>query len=181
MKKAIVVGAGIGGIASAIRLSVLGFEVQVFESHHKAGGKLAEFRHEGFRFDMGPSLFTLPEEVDNLFEIAGYNPKDFFEYERLPVITKYFYEDGTVINAWANPEDFAKEIAQKTAVTEQDIHAFLRKSEELYAITENVFLRKSLHRLATYFNKETLNSMLKVGKLDAFSTMHHKPKAVCRR
>lgn len=172
MKRAVVIGAGIGGIASAIRLSKQGYEVDVFEANATLGGKISEFHQDGFRFDMGPSLFTLPEEVDDLFEVAGYNSKDFFEYERLPVVTKYFYEDGTILNAWADPKDFAIEVSEKTSISKKEIHSFLRKSRELYEITEDVFLRKSLHKLSTYLNKSTFKSMLKVGKLDAFSSMH---------
>ena len=83
MKKAFVVGSGIAGIASSIRLAVKGYEVEVFEANAYPGGKLSAIEGKGFRFDAGPSLFTLPEQVEELFHLAGKNPKDHFEYERL--------------------------------------------------------------------------------------------------
>ena len=67
MKKAIIIGSGIGGIALSIRLSRMGFSVKVFESNSYAGGKLHEIKKQGFRFDAGPSLFTMPHFVDELY------------------------------------------------------------------------------------------------------------------
>ncbi len=171
-KQATVIGAGIGGIATAIRLAIAGYRVQVFETSKAPGGKLAEFYSDGFRFDMGPSLFTLPEEVDALYQLAGEIPQTHFQYEKLPLVTRYFYEDQTVINAWANPSDFASEVETKTGEKAEKVLQFLQKSQELYRITEHVFLKKSLHKINTYLSQETLRSMLQVGKLDAFRTMH---------
>ncbi|RYD72607.1 MAG: FAD-dependent oxidoreductase, partial [Sphingobacteriales bacterium] len=94
MRKAIIIGSGIAGIATAIRLAVKGYAVMVFESNSYPGGKLTEINIDGFRFDAGPSLFTMPQYVDELFTLAGKNPRDYFRYEKLEEICKYFYEDG---------------------------------------------------------------------------------------
>ena len=66
-KKVAVIGAGIGGIATAIRLSLKGYDVVVYEANNYPGGKLSEFKTDRFRFDAGPSLFTMPGYVDELF------------------------------------------------------------------------------------------------------------------
>lgn len=71
MKKAIVIGAGIAGIASALRLKHKGYDVIVFEANSYAGGKLHAIQQNGFRFDLGPSLFTMPHLVDELFRLHG--------------------------------------------------------------------------------------------------------------
>ena len=90
MPKAIVIGAGIAGIASAIRLTLKGYQVDVFEANSKPGGKLGELRMKGFRFDTGPSLFTMPQYVDELFLLAGRNPKDYFDYIKLKEVCRDF-------------------------------------------------------------------------------------------
>ena len=69
-KKIAVIGSGIGGLASALRLSTNGYDVTVYESSGDVGGKIAEIKSNGYRFDKGPSLFTLPNLVDELIEIA---------------------------------------------------------------------------------------------------------------
>ena len=71
MSKVVIIGSGVAGLASAIRLAVKGHDVEVFEAAATPGGKLAELSEGGYRFDMGPSLFTRPDLVEDLFREAG--------------------------------------------------------------------------------------------------------------
>ena len=82
-RKVSVIGSGIGGLAIAVRLAVNGFDVKVFDSNNQPGGKAVEFSVNGFRFDKGPSLLTMPEKIDELFYIAGKNPADYFSYSKM--------------------------------------------------------------------------------------------------
>ncbi len=172
MAKVRIVGAGIAGIASAIRMAVKGHQVEVYEANAYPGGKLSEFDLQGYRFDAGPSLFTMPQYVDELFQLAGKNPSDYFRYQKLPNVCTYFYEDGTQLHAWADAEQLAKEIAQNTSDSEASVQKFLNYSARIYHITHAVFLEKSLHRLRTYLSLNTLKSFLRMGKIDAFRTMN---------
>jgi diapolycopene oxygenase len=69
--KAAIIGSGLAGLASAVRLALQGIEVHVFEANAYPGGKLHEFTLQGYRFDAGPSVSTMPWLVDELFELAG--------------------------------------------------------------------------------------------------------------
>ena len=71
--RAIVIGSGVAGIATAVRLAAQGFEVAVFEKNNYPGGKLYDFTLNGFHFDAGPSLFTQPQNIKELFEGVGEN------------------------------------------------------------------------------------------------------------
>ena len=172
MAKVIVIGAGIAGIASAIRQAVKGHEVAVYEANAYPGGKLSEFRSGDFRFDAGPSLFTMPQYVDELFSLAGKNPKDAFTYEKLETVCRYFYEDGTRINAWANRDKLAEEIALKTKDPASSVHQFLDYSAQIYAITHSIFLEKSLHRLRSFLNWKTFKAVFRFPKIDPFRSMN---------
>lgn len=171
-KTAIVIGAGIAGIATAIRLAVKGYQVAVYEANSYPGGKLTEFISSGFRFDAGPSLFTMPQYVDELFTLAGKNPSDYFRYQKLHTVCKYFYEDGTRLTAWADPDKLADEIAMNTRDTRESVKRFLKKSGDIYDITHHIFLEKSLHKLDSYLNTQTLKSVFRFGEIDAFRTMN---------
>ena len=70
-KKAIIIGSGVAGMAAAIRLKVQGFDVDVYEKNNFPGGKLHSFEKGGFYFDAGPSLFTQPKNIEELFALAG--------------------------------------------------------------------------------------------------------------
>lgn len=172
MNSAAIKGSGIGGTASAIRLAAKGYRVDVYESAPQAGGKLGELRMEGFRFDTGPSLFTLPHLVEDLFRLCGENPADHFPYRKLDLITRYFYEDGTVLNAWQDIARFAEEIGAKTTDSPESLHRFLRYSARIYELTHRTFLFRSLHRVDTWLTRDVARALLHLPQLDLFRTMH---------
>lgn len=167
-----VVGAGIAGIAAAIRLANKGYQVDVFEANAYPGGKLSEIEQDGYRFDAGPSLFTMPELVEELFELSGERAEDHFRYQRLPVNCHYFYEDGTFVEAFAQPEDFVRELSQKTGEAPQNIQRALQQSAFLYDHLAELFMKRSLHRWPTFVNRAALRSYLSLHRLDFFRTMH---------
>lgn len=150
-KKAIVIGAGVAGLAAAIRLKVMGYEVIVFEKNEYPGGKLSHFELGGYQFDAGPSLFTRPQLIEELFEFAGEPIDEYFSYERVPIACNYFYEDGTVISAYADQEKFAAELKEKTNEPAENLHRYLNKSANAYNHIAGIFLNYSLHKLQTLF------------------------------
>jgi phytoene desaturase len=169
---AAVIGSGIGGLAIATRLALKGYKVTVYEKNNQSGGKVAEIRVGGYRFDSGPSLLTLPELSDQLFELAGKKRADYFQYSRLEVICNYFYEDGTKIRAFSDPVPFAAEVEKQTGEPAERVLNHLKKSREQYNLTADIFLFNSLHRIRNYFRGRILKGILLFHKVDAFTTMH---------
>ena len=167
-----IVGAGIAGLAASIRLAVRGYRVDVYEANAYPGGKLSSFAQDGYRFDAGPSLFTMPQYVDELFELAGERASDHFTYERLPTVCEYFWDDGTRLSAHAEPAAFAREAHEKLGVPEAAVLDMLAASHRKYDATGRIFLEKSLHRADTWLNGKALRAMLKIPGLDLFSSMH---------
>ncbi len=176
MKSAIVIGAGVAGIASAIRLAVQGYTVEVLEANAYPGGKLSTFDLTGasgpYRFDAGPSLFTMPHLVDELFTLAGKNPADYFEYIRLDETCRYFWDDTTRLTAWADHNRFAQET--QTIFNEPAGHllSHLRDSALKYDVTEKLFLHRSLHKVSTWLNRDALRGYLNLPRLGVFGTMN---------
>jgi phytoene desaturase len=172
MPKAIVIGTGIAGIATAIRLAVKGYAVEVFEANSYPGGKISEFEKDGFRFDAGPSLLTMPQYVDELFQLAGKDPKEYFNYQKLDVLCNYFYPDGTHLKAYADPIKFVEEVTKVTKEPASNLVKYAAHSADIYNITSHVFLERSLHRLKTYLRWDTIHSIFRLGKIDAMRSMH---------
>lgn len=164
-QKAAIVGAGIAGLATSIRLRAEGYQVTVFEANSYPGGKLHQETVNGFRFDMGPSLFTMPWFVDELFELHGKHPKDYFDYKRKETICNYFWEDGTTFSARSNRNEFIEEASKQFGESEQRITDYLEGNRKKYELTKGVFLEKSLHRLSTYLSGETFKAFLKIGQM----------------
>lgn len=172
MKTALIVGSGIAGIAASIRLALKGYQVQVFESNPYPGGKLSEIEIQGYRFDAGPSLFTLPDQVEELFRLAGEDPKEYFEYLKLDVACHYFWEDGKQIKAWADQNRFAEEVETKLGESASSIRQALKRSAFIYDHLSPLFMHRSLHQWSTWIGSKALRSYTKMGKLGIFSTMN---------
>ena len=105
--KAVIIGSGIGGMATAIRLASLGFETEVFEQNSFYGGKINSKQIGAYRFDRGPSVFTEPHLIDELLRSKGKNDHE-FSYVKLPISCCYFFEDGTEKegNSYNNNSDY---------------------------------------------------------------------------
>lgn len=139
-KKAIVIGCGIAGLATAIRLSVKGYKVEVHEKNSYPGGKLSHFEKQGFQFDAGPSLFTQPEHVIELFTLCGEKAENYFNYTRAKIACKYFFESGIIVNAYANPNDFADEMALKLGEDKTQVLKYLETAKNTYHNIGKLFL-----------------------------------------
>ncbi|MEO1254183.1 MAG: FAD-dependent oxidoreductase [Bacteroidota bacterium] len=159
MEKVIVIGSGIGGLSSAVRLARKGFDVTVFESNSHPGGKLHAFKDKGYHFDYGPSLFTMPQYVDELFELFDLNPRDFFNYKKVNTVCNYFWSDGTTFSAPSDFDSFAEKASRVFADQQENIRKYLLNSKLKYESTASLFLHKSLHKINTYASKDTLKGI----------------------
>ena len=157
--KVAIIGSGISGIATSIRLKAKGFDVTVYEKNSFPGGKLSSFKLGEFRFDAGPSLFTMPQYVDELFDISGENPKDHFKYKRKKIACKYFWEDESIFNAYSEKEKFYDECEKKFNVERKQIKKYLDKAKKKFDLTRKIFLEKSLHKLNSFLNYETVQAL----------------------
>jgi len=176
-QKALIIGSGIAGIASAIRLAVKGFQVEVFEANDYPGGKLSEIEKDGYRFDAGPSLFTLPEQVEELFKLAGRKTEDHFQYLKLPVACHYFWEDGKTLKAYADIDKLSEEVERELDEPAGNVRESLEKSRFIYEHLAPLFMHKSLHKLSTWTHPDAMKSYLKMGKLGIFQTMDEANKS----
>ena len=165
-KKAIVIGSGIAGLAVALRLKHKGYDVTIFESNSYPGGKIYNLEQDGYRFDTGPSLFTLPNLVDELFLLFNENPKDYFTYTKRDTICNYFWEDGTRFIVSADNDSFVNEVVNTFQVSKNEIDNYLNKNKEKFDLTSSIFLEKSLHKFGTYFSLSTLKALILSYKLD---------------
>src|ERR1700759_1734380 len=95
-QRVVIIGAGIGGMSAAIQLARAGMRVTLIEKNQHLGGKLNLLETEGFKFDLGPSIFTLPQVFRPLFEDGGRTLEDYVHMQRVDPQWRNFFEDGTV-------------------------------------------------------------------------------------
>ncbi len=172
MARAIVVGSGIGGIATALRLKKKGYNVTVIESNAYPGGKLHAIDLNGYRFDLGPSLFTMPHLVEELFQLYNLDPKEHFQFKRKNTICNYFWEDGQTFSVKGSISDFVKNAAHTFNEEEKMLTSYLYRNKEKYDLTATLFLEKSLHKINTYLSSNTLKAIANISKLDTHVSLN---------
>jgi phytoene desaturase len=109
---AVVIGAGFGGIAAALRLRAKGYAVTLLERGQKLGGRAQVFERDGFRHDAGPTVITAPFLFDELFELFGKKRQDYVEFRPLNPWYRFYYQDGTHFDYGGTVEDTLREIAR---------------------------------------------------------------------
>jgi phytoene desaturase len=171
-KSAIVIGSGVAGMAAAIRLAVQGLNVAVYEANSYAGGKLSSFVKDGYQFDAGPSLFTQPQNIEELFKLAEEPLEEYFNYQKLDSACKYFYDNGKVVNAYTDENLFADELSEKMGESAIAVKKYLTASEKLYKNIGTIFLNYSLHKRATWLNARIFKALKTVKFPYLFKTLN---------
>lgn len=171
MKKVIVIGAGLGGLSSAIYLRKMGYDVEIFEKNSQVGGKVNEYNESGYRFDMGPSLITMPFVIKELIQFAGYKPDELIEFEEIAPICRYFYPDGNIIDAYSDVELMQNELAKLNQKDADNFPKFLDYSKKIYDLTSNLFLFDAFYSPDVIFRMDSLKTLLQINKIDPFRTV----------
>jgi phytoene desaturase len=169
-QKAIVIGAGLAGLAAAIRLSKKGIETHVFEANSFPGGKVNSKEQKGYRFDQGPSLLTCPEYIEELYTLCG---KDFTSFEMIDLETSftYFFNDGLRMDLKRDQKQVIDEIAGKLGEDPLKVKKYLKKAETNYNLIAPLFIEKSLHRTRKLFGKNLFKALAHLPKYKLLSTM----------
>ncbi len=146
-RRVIVIGAGLGGLSAAISLASEGHAVTVLEKNALPGGKLNVAEQDGFRFDLGPSILTMPHVFAALFERCGKSMADYVRFRELTTHWRNFFEDGLVLDLCANVREQECELAKLGPDAAHGFFAFLEYSRKLCKLTERGYFAKGLDSL----------------------------------
>lgn len=153
---AVVIGGGLGGLASALRLRTAGARVTLLEKNGQTGGKAVEVRAAGFRWDVGPSLLTLPTILEELYTDAGARISDHLTLERVSPVCRYFWPDGYVLD---EDEDF---------FARPDVAKFLRYARGIYELSGEAFLTRPPEDLWKAFHPSNWRKLVHLPKVATF-------------
>lgn len=159
-KTVAVVGAGLGGLAAAISLASAGHRVRVFEKNDEVGGKLSRLRANGYTFDLGPSLLTLPDVLRELFDEAGADFDAAVTLDRLPTLCRYRFADGSGLDL-PDGLDAQVETIRRFNPSEADAwRRFATYAREVYDAASEPFMRRPFGDISGFGGAEGL-AMLK--------------------
>jgi phytoene desaturase len=134
---AIVIGAGFGGLAAAIRLAARGWRVQILERQAEAGGRAGVHREAGFSFDLGPTLVTVPHLFDELWQLAGRRLADDVDLRSLDPFYRIRFDDGSWFDYNGDPDHMRREVARIAPADLAGYDRFMAESERNYRIGFN--------------------------------------------
>jgi len=148
-----VVGGGLGGLAAACVLAARGHRVELFEKNPWLGGKAAELDESGFRFDMGPTILTLPSVLARIFSEAGRNMSDYLGLVPLDPQWRCMFDDGTALDLLADTQKMCESLKQYSASPETSAGyaKFFAMSERLHEVSERFFFWKSIGGITDTF------------------------------
>lgn len=147
MSRVVVIGAGVGGLAVAARLSVKGHSVTIIEQSDRVGGKLHTYRRNGYAFDTGPSLFTLPAVYRDLFLKTGKSLEESVDLQPVEPAFRYHFADGSsLVLPGVDPAKCADAIAALMgAQAGEQWRAFMERAGDMWRLTRQPFLQSPLN------------------------------------
>ena len=143
----IIIGAGIGGLSTAIRLAALGERVQVLERQSQVGGRFCQLKVDHFRFDTAPSLITMPHVLCGLFYAAKRRIEDYLDLIPLDLTCRYFYRDGFILNAWRDRTRLVEEFARLNIRDGEALPRFLAYVHAISQVADPFLFKSQQHPL----------------------------------
>lgn len=171
-KHVIVIGAGVAGLASGIRLLNEGYEVTLIEKDGNPGGKMNQVDLDGYLFDLGPTIVMMPELYREVFEIVGKNPEDYIEMERLDPMYSSFFDQGK--SSFRVGNDLVSLIQMFESVSDSDAEGFLRYLSDIYArfnVAKDHFIQRPFRDKKDFYNPFIISQGLKLKTLNSAESM----------
>jgi phytoene desaturase len=168
--RTVVVGGGVGGLAVAIRLAAAGHELLLVERNDTVGGKLATYSRDGYTFDIGPSLITLPHLFDELFDLAGAPTSGQPELVRLDPQFRYHWRDGSTLTVADDDDETAAAFEEFSPGAGAQWRSFDSRGRRIWDVAERTFLAGPMNGPVSLARR--LRSPFDVTAIDGFRTLH---------
>lgn len=153
---AVVIGAGIGGIATAARLAKNGFSVIVLEKNEIPGGRCGQIVREGHRFDVGPTLFLMPEVWEETFNSLGEKMSDHLELQRIDPTYKVHFDDGLQLQLTSDLGRMQTQLEQVEKTAFQGFLSYIAEGSKHYKISVEKFVGRNFYNIFEYFSLSNL-------------------------
>ena len=154
-KEVIIIGGGLGGIATAIFLSQRNFKITIIEKNENIGGKMNFFTKNGYSFDTGPSLITIPYIFENMFSKVGEKMSDHLDLIKINPLFKYIFSNSDIIYD-SNFSLIEKNVNNKNYKELDNFYDFMTKASKLYNLSENTFFKNEIFSAPSTKDLKTL-------------------------
>lgn len=170
MKKIVIVGGGLGGLASAVTLAHAGFEVELFEKNDHLGGKLMPVKLGSYHFDFGPNTITMPAVFNKVISQTGENPADYLKFVPLEAHTRNHFPDGRAFDFTSNQEQMIQQLQTFDSSAADKYPAFIKEISRLYELSERFFFPVTFQSWRDYLSPSLGFALFQVRPAES---MHH--------
>jgi len=167
----VIVGAGLGGLAAAVRLAAQGRRVRVLERHQHPGGRCGLWESEGFRFDTGPTLLLMTDYLRAVFADAGRRLEDYLDLRQLDPNYRVYYADGTTLDVTSRINRMLEGVERVEPGVGPRFLRFLAETSRLYAIGLAAFVDQNVHRRRDFFNLKNALLLLRARAMERLQAM----------
>ncbi len=176
-KRVGIIGGGGGGLAAALRLRQAGCQVILFEKNEQVGGKMSRLCHEGFHFDLGPTVLTMPFVLRDLCEHVGVSLEERLQLRPVEPTCRYHWSDGTTFDAYSDPERLRGELDRVFPQERVAVETFLRDAAALYEATADVFLFQRFDGFREFFKRRNLRLLPALPRMGVSRTVERSLRA----
>ncbi|MBP3951105.1 phytoene desaturase family protein [Bacillus suaedae] len=174
MKNIAIIGAGLGGLASAILLAYEGFNVEVYEKNQHVGGKMMRVNLGEAKFDFGPNTITMPHVFQNIIERTGANPDDYFQFIQLDSHTRNHFPNGESLDLSTDTQSMKKQLLQMDPYAAKNYDAYLEEVSRLFKLSNKYFLPKTFTSWKDYLSPSLAAALFRVRPLESLDHFHRR-------
>lgn len=172
MKKIVIIGAGLGGLAAGIQLQHAGYEVAIIEKNAHAGGKMMPVKIGDYSFDFGPNTITMPNVFRKVLSNAGESLDDYIEFIRLDHHTKNIFYSGDSFIQSTFPDVVIKQLANLDPKGAQRYWDYLKEVQRLYKQSEKGFFHRTFQSWLDYLSPSLTKAFFSVRPLETMNHFH---------
>jgi len=173
-KKVIIVGGGLGGMSTAIRLASEGYDVTIIEKGERLGGKLNKREGKGFSFDTGPSILTMPWVLEKVFAHASRDLNDYVDIIRVEPGWRTFFEDGKVLDVSSDLPTMLEEMKKTSTEDANNFFNYLSYCGKMYELTMKSFYKKSINGLQDLRTMHPVKELLQMDPMKSMDAANRK-------
>ena len=173
MKKKIgIIGAGLGGLTSAILLANAGFNVHLYEKNTHLGGKMMRYQLGDAHFDFGPNTITMPHVFQDVISQTGANPDDYFQFIKLDVHTRNIFSDGSSFDMSTDLNKMKDQLSKLDPHAAETFSLYIQEITRLYQLSEAHFFHKTFSNWKDYLSPKLASALMKVRPLESLDHFH---------
>ncbi|SDT44958.1 phytoene desaturase [Mucilaginibacter mallensis] len=168
-KHVIVIGAGFAGLSAACVLAKAGFRVTVLEKNDQPGGRARVWQQDGFKFDMGPSWYWMPDVFENFFALFGKKPQDFYELKRLDPAYRVYFDKDEAVDIPAGIPELETLFESIEPGSSNNLKAFLVQARYKYEVGMGEYVFRPSHTLGEFIDLNLIRKSFSMQLLTSMS------------